>query len=398
MSVWNWIAKGPADAANSKLPDIDGASIMPAIQETVSWIKRGSSEILLLAGIALLVFLALVAIKSWVVRLLGRLEHRARWIETTRLAISRTSFAVLLLASFTIVINGAAPPAIIAQLFRLLFTIVMVLQAAAWAQTILVGLLEIKGEQAEDASALNLFRSLLTGIIWTIAILTLLANLGVNITGLVAGLGIGGIAIGFAAQGILGDLFAAFAILLDKPFKRGDTITYEPGQLGRVEEIGVKSTRLRALNGELVVVPNARLLSASLANFAEFERRRVVQQLGVIYETSPELLQRIPQEIEGIVRHVPRSTFDRCHFVNFGAYSLDFELVFFVESPELVEMLAARQQVLLGIVRRFAELGISFAYPVQVEMVAGPDGKVIDPRAADLGGGATALAGAKPRP
>ncbi|WP_448578799.1 mechanosensitive ion channel family protein [Thermaurantiacus sp.] len=398
MTSWYGIAKGAADAATPGLQGIDGASIMPAIQEIFSWVRTGSSEIFLLAGIAFLVFLALVAIKSWVVGLLRRLEHRARWIETTRLAISRTSLAVLLLASFTIVINGAAPPAILAQTFRLLFTIVMVLQAAAWAQTILVGLLEIKGAQAEDASALNLFRSLLTGIIWTIAILTLLANLGVNITGLIAGLGIGGIAIGFAAQGILGDLFAAFAILLDKPFKRGDTITYEPGQLGRVEEIGVKSTRLRALNGELVVVPNARLLSASLANFAEFERRRVVQPFGVIYETSPELLERIPKEIEAIVGTVPRASFDRCHFVNFGAYSLDFELVFFVESPELVEMLTARQQVLLGIVRRFADLGISFAYPVQVEMVAGPDGKVIDPRAADLGGGATALAGARQRP
>lgn len=398
MSVWNWIAQVATGTANPKLPDIDAASIVPAIEETVSWARRGSSDLLVLAGIALLVFLALVALKSWVVRLLRRLEHRARWIETTRLAISRTSLAVLLLASLTIVINGAAPPAVLAHAFRLLFTIVMVIQAAAWAQTILVGLLEIRGEQAEDASALNLFRSLLTGIIWIVAGLTLLANLGVNITGLVAGLGIGGIAIGFAAQGILGDLFAAFAILLDKPFKRGDTITYEPGQLGRVEEIGVKSTRLRALNGELVVVPNARLLSASLANFAEFERRRVVQQFGVIYETSPEVLQRIPQEIEEIVEAVPRCTFERCHLVNFGAYSLDFELVFFVESPELVQMMAARQQVLLGIFRRFSERGISFAYPVQVEMVAGPDGKVIDPRSAELGGGASALAGVKQRP
>lgn len=376
---------------------IEPSRITPAIDELVDWVRSDFERLLVLTGIALLVFLLLVAIKTWVVRLLRREEQRAHWVQTTRLALSRTSFAVLLLASFTIVVNGAQPPAIVAQAFRLLFTIVMVIQGAAWAQTILGGLIDMKGEQVDDASALNLFRTLVSGVIWIVAGLTLLANLGVNITGLIAGLGIGGIAIGFAAQGILGDLFAAFAILLDKPFKRGDTITYEPGQLGRVEEIGVKSTRLRALNGELIVVPNARLLSASLANFAAFERRRVVQAFGVIYETSPDLLERIPAEVEAIVKSVPGCSFDRCHFVNFGAYSLDFELVFFVETPELVQMMAARQKVLLAIIRAFRELGLSFAYPVQVEMVAGPDGKVIDPREADVGGGASALAGMKPR-
>lgn len=371
--------------------------ITPAIDELVDWVRNDFERVLILSGAALLVFLLLVVVRTWVARLLRRSEHRANWIGTTRLAVQRTSYAVLLLASFTIVVNGSQPPVIVAQVFQLLFTIVIVLQAAAWAQTILVGLLEQRGEQAEDASALNLLRSLLTGIIWVVAILTMLSNLGVNITGLIAGLGIGGIAIGFAAQGILGDLFAAFAILLDKPFRRGDTITYEPGQLGRVEEIGVKSTRLRALNGELVIVPNARLLSASLANFAAFERRRVVLAFGVIYETSAELLERIPQEIRTIVESVPQCSFERCHFVNLGAYSLDFELVFFVEQPTLVEMMGAREQVLLRIVKRLRELDISFAYPVQVEMVAGPDGRVIDPRAAEIGGGASALAGAKPR-
>ncbi|MFQ3665878.1 MAG: mechanosensitive ion channel domain-containing protein, partial [Sphingomonadaceae bacterium] len=174
-------------------------------------------------------------------------------------------------------------------------------------------------------------------------------------------------------------LFAAFSIVFDKPFKRGDAIMYEPGAVGIVEEIGIKSTRIRALSGEMVIMSNAKLLNATVANYATFERRRVVLQFGVTYETSPEQLEAIPGMLETIIGQVPLARFDRCHLIGYGAYSLDFELIFFVDAPGLVEMFDARQTIMIALMRRFRDEGISFAYPVQVEMLAGPDGKVVDP-------------------
>ncbi|MCS6986787.1 MAG: mechanosensitive ion channel family protein [Sphingomonadaceae bacterium] len=378
--------------------DRDAGGITPAIDETVRWLGSDPDRLLLLGAAAAAVFLLLVGLKLWLARFLGRIEERATWLPTTRRAVERTGLVVLALTAVALVVKGAEPPAIVRRGFELLFTVAITVQAAVWAQTILIGLVEQRSAQAEDKSAFSLLTSLLSAVVWIVATLTLLANLGVDITGLVAGLGIGGITIGLAAQGVLGDLFAAFAILLDKPFRRGDTITFEPGRLGRVEEIGVKSTRLRALDGELIVIPNAKLLSGPLANYAAFERRRILQRFGIIYETDPATVARIPQEVEVVVQAVPRCSFERCHLVAFGTYALEFELVFFVETPDFLEMCAARQAVLIGLLERLRALDVPLAYPVQVEMVAGPDGRILDPRAVGAVGGAAGLAGARGRP
>jgi small-conductance mechanosensitive channel len=221
---------------------------------------------------------------------------------------------------------------------------------------------------------------LVTVALFAIALILVLDNLGVSVTGLVAGLGIGGIAIGLAAQGIFSDLFAALSIIFDRPFRKGDTITFGT-TTGTVEHIGLKSTRIRALTGEEVIISNAKLLEQQVQNWALLDRRRAVMQFGLVYQSAPELVARIPLELQEIVETQPLGTFDRCHAFQFGASSIDFELVFFVESSAYPDFMAVRQAVMLGMMRRFAELGAEFAYPTTTNFTAAPDGTMIMPYA-----------------
>jgi small-conductance mechanosensitive channel len=219
-----------------------------------------------------------------------------------------------------------------------------------------------------------------TGTFFAIAIILILDNLGVNVTGLIAGLGIGGIAIGLAAQGIFSDLFAALSILFDKPFRRGDTISFDQTS-GTVERIGLKSTRIRSVNGEEVIVSNANLLNARLQNMTRLERRRVLMTLNLVYRTPPDVLAALPGELKALVEAQPRTRFDRAHLSAFAASSIDLELVFFVQARDYFSFMEVRQAVMLGILSRFAELGVEFAYPTQTTFTAAPDGRLIMPYA-----------------
>ncbi len=215
-------------------------------------------------------------------------------------------------------------------------------------------------------------------VVWSLAFILVLDNLGVNVTALVAGLGVGGIAIGLAAQGIFADLFAALAILFDRPFRVGETIRW--GQItGKVEAIGLKTVRIRSQSGEQVIVGNTKLLGDQISNLARIEERQVVMVFGVTYQTRSDLLDRLPAEMRAIVDATPGARFDRCHFVRFANSSLDFELVFFTAGQSFMAMMDARHAIGLAILRRFNELGIDFAYPTQVAMMARADGRVIDP-------------------
>jgi small-conductance mechanosensitive channel len=199
------------------------------------------------------------------------------------------------------------------------------------------------------------------------------------VTALVAGLGVGGIAIGLAAQGIFSDLFAALGILLDRPFRVGDTIQFGT-QTGTVEAIGLKTVRVRLLSGEQMVVGNTQLLAQEISNLKRIEERRIVLPFGIVYQTDPAMMERLPGEIKALVDPIPYARFDRAVFTGFGASSLDFEMIFFVETPDLQVMLQVRHAIGVALVRRFAELGVEFAYPTQTSFTAAPDGTLIDPR------------------
>lgn len=201
-------------------------------------------------------------------------------------------------------------------------------------------------------------------VVWTVFLLMILDNMGVNITTLVASLGIGGIAVALAVQNILGDLFASLSIVLDKPFVIGDFITVDELS-GTVEYVGLKTTRLRSLNGEQLILSNADLLGSRIHNIKRMQSRRVVFSIGVTYGTPEERMAEIPRLIEGIVRERADVTFDRAHFSGFGASSLDFEVVYTVNTPDYGVHMDARQQIYLGIYRAFNERGIEFAFPTQ---------------------------------
>jgi small-conductance mechanosensitive channel len=200
--------------------------------------------------------------------------------------------------------------------------------------------------------------------IWSILLLMVLDNLGVDVTGLVAGLGIGGIAVALAVQNILGDLFASLSIILDKPFEVGDFIII--GEfLGSVEHIGIKTTRLRSLSGEQVIFSNSDLLGSRVRNYKRMSERRVVFSLGVTFQTPQDKLRDIPAIVKGIVEGQASVRFDRAHFKEIGDSALLFEVVYFVLNPDYTLYMDTQQSINLEIMGRFADSGISFAYPTQ---------------------------------
>jgi small-conductance mechanosensitive channel len=354
-------------------------------RELFDWLRADSLG--LLAGVALaagLYFLFLL-VRSRARRRFERTAAFGTWSWVALKVLSRTRSFFLLMASIEIVTKLFAPPASWAALIGFLFTVAMAVQGAFWAREFLVALVERKAADREGdatmSSAVGVLTVIINVVVWALAGIILLDNLGVNVTALVAGLGVGGIAIGLAAQGIFSDLFAALSILLDQPFKRGDTIQVggPQGVVGTVEHIGLKTTRLRALSGEIVVMANANLLNQQINNFADFSHRRVVLPVQVIYQTDPALLERIPRELEAIVNGIADCRYDRAHLVQFAASTLDYELVFIVGNPGVQQMFDARQAVMLATIRRFGELGIDFGFPVQVSYLAGPDGRIVDP-------------------
>jgi small-conductance mechanosensitive channel len=201
-------------------------------------------------------------------------------------------------------------------------------------------------------------------VLWLVILLLALDNLGVDITGLIAGLGIGGIAIALAVQNILGDLFASLSIVLDKPFVIGDFIIVD-NYLGTMEYIGLKTTRLKSLSGEQLVFSNSDLLTSGIRNFKRMYERRVVFTIEVVYQTPVEKLAAIPKMIREIIEKQEHTRFDRAHFKEYGPSSLDYEIVYYVRKPEYNVYMDIQQAINLEIFRRFEQEGIEFAYPTQ---------------------------------
>jgi small-conductance mechanosensitive channel len=201
-------------------------------------------------------------------------------------------------------------------------------------------------------------------VLWILALVFLINNLGYNITSVVTGLGIGGVAIALASQAVLGDLFNYFVIFFDKPFEVGDFIIVDD-KMGSIEYIGVKSTRIRTLSGEQLICSNTNLVNARIHNYKRMETRRVVFTLGVVYNTSPEKVQRIPILIKDIILSQKDTRFDRAHFSAFGQFSLTFEIVYYILSADYNLYMDRQQVIYLAILNAFKKEGIQFALPTQ---------------------------------
>ena len=325
---------------------------------------------------------------SWLKRRAAKIarerEDHAAMASIIARTIARTGKFFRVMAAIELVNGYANAPAPLARTIDVLFTIAVVLQAAVWLREIILGLIERRasdsgGEHETLQSAMVLIRLLVSFAVFAIAAIVILDNLGVNVTGLIAGLGVGGIAIGLAAQGIFSDLFAAISIIFDRPFKRGDTITYDT-TTARVERIGMKSTRLRALTGEEKIISNSKLLEKEITNNTLSVYRRVVFLISLVYHTPTETAARVPDILREIVER-EGAEFIRGGFHSFAPSSLDFQLVFDVQSEDVDEMFTARHAIGLGIAKRFAEEGIEFAYPTQTTYTAAPDGTLVMPYA-----------------
>ncbi len=219
-------------------------------------------------------------------------------------------------------------------------------------------------EKGADTSVIDLLSRLLKGFLWIVALLLILSNLGYDISTLIAGLGIGGLAIAIALQNILSDIFASFSIYFDKPFVVGDFITFGDDS-GTVIKIGIKSTRIKTLHGEELVVSNRQLTESRVHNYKKMEQRRVVFNLGIRNETPNEKLIKIPAIIKGIIDNIELAKFDRAHFVRFGDSSLIFEIVYYVNTGDYNKHMDIQHAINLAINEQFGKEGIEMPYPTQ---------------------------------
>jgi len=252
------------------------------------------------------------------------------------------------------------------------FTVVVAYYAVRLVSSIIRLMLEsftLSQEGGQDKlKQVNSIMLIINFVIWTLGLLFLFDNLGYDVTAVIAGMGIGGIAIALAAQNILGDLFNYFVIFFDRPFEIGDFIKVDD-KLGTIEYIGIKTTRLKSITGEQLVFSNSDLTNSRIHNFKHMERRRVVFSVGVIYQTPQPLLEKIPLILKTIVEAKSGATFDRAHFQKFAASSLDYEVVYFIETSDYNQYMDIQQKINLEIFKTFTEEGIEFAYPTQTLFV-----------------------------
>jgi small-conductance mechanosensitive channel len=291
------------------------------------------------------------------------------WDDLVVGALERVKHWVLTLGVFYLVARSYLQSTVLEKPFQLLVVASIVAQILIWGQYLLkywrAHILDRRVlENPSAAAALGLLYRCVQVSFATLVVLMGLSNIGVDIGALLAGLGVGGIAVALAAQNILGDLLASLSIILDKPFVIGDLVV--TGDIrGTIEYIGIKTTRLRSVSGEQIILSNKSLLESQVKNFQRMAQRRIVKTFGVVYNTPLETLERIPQWIKEIVEKNHSSRFESCQLENFGSSSLDFELSFHVPQPDCSAYKGIQEQILLDILKKFQEEKVEFAYPTQ---------------------------------
>lgn len=351
--------------------------------QTLAWWSDHATQIVIAVAAGTVIYLILAAIRQFGQRLRDRPGDTLTLTHVAGRVFAKTTHLFMALAAAKLVAGFANPPAVVATTIGFLFTLSAVFQGAFWVRAAILGMVEIKAGADDNsdtlANAMGIIKILVSVALFAVAAIVVLDNLGVNVTGLVAGLGIGGIAIGLAAQGIFSDLFAALSIIFDKPFRRGETIHYD-ATTATVERIGLKSTRLRAVTGEKKVMSNTNLLQKEITSYQALDHRRIKFAIGVIYQTDPDRAERIPDILRDIIEGLG-GTFVRSGFVGFGASSLDFEVEFDVYLPDWDAVYQVRHRIGIGILKRFNAEGLEFAYPTQTTFTAAPDGRMIMPYA-----------------
>jgi small-conductance mechanosensitive channel len=258
-----------------------------------------------------------------------------------------------------------------------LWFVALALQIALWANRGITIALKrhaareaVPGVQSTSAAATLISWGVRT-LLWAMVLLAMLSNMGVNITAFVASLGVGGIAVALAAQNVLGDLFASVAIAVDKPFEVGDFIVFG-SVAGTVELVGVKTTRIRSLGGEQIVMSNTELLKQTVSNYKRLRERRIVFGFGITYSTTPEQAEQVAAIVKRVVEQSDKLRFDRAHFKAFGESSLDFEVVYIVLAPEYNLYMDEQQRINLALMRELSAMGVEFAFPSRTLYISRP--------------------------
>ena len=314
-------------------------------------------------------FTVLPLARGFISRAAGR--HRGQELpvaaELLLFVLQRTSRVVLLTLALYFAVRILTLPDPLDELFGTLITISLWLQAGLWLMAMVRFALQRRIADGHDprlAGSLDIVVFLARLIVWAIVVLLALDNLGFNVSTLVAGLGIGGIAIALAVQTVLGDLFASLSIALDKPFVIGDMLRIDDIE-GNVERIGIKSTRLRSVTGEQVIMSNTELLKSRVRNLGRMKQRRALFILGVAHGTPHEKLVQVPKLVEAAVARYARARFTSCRLKNLGESALEYEVMFFVPHEGADELAEATDIVNLAIVKEFADAGIAFAHPMR---------------------------------
>jgi small-conductance mechanosensitive channel len=304
--------------------------------------------------------------------------ERVELLELPLEIASKTSGGFLLVLALFAGLSTLRLPAEARGVATTVLTVVGFWQLGVWGSAAVLAWLMVrrKASQETDRAAvgsLGIIGFVMRILVWTLVMLLALDNLGVDITALVAGLGVGGIAVALAVQNVLGDLFASLSITLDRPFVLGDFIIVGDF-MGSVEQIGVKSTRLRSLGGEQIIMSNADLLSSRVRNYGRMKERRVVFKLRVAYQTPRARIERIPTIIRDAISRQEGTRVDRCHFASYGDFALEFETVYYVLSPDYNRYMDIQQAINLTIHGAFEDERIEFAIPTQKLWLGVPDG------------------------
>jgi small-conductance mechanosensitive channel len=335
-----------------------------------AWIANDGYDWLFAASLVVLVLLALALARSILRRFLSVVSARAgtgldqivvRVIDGTKLWLLAP---IGLYAGISIL----DVPRKLGHVIGVITVIALIAQAAVWLNRFIAAWLrrqiERRAADGETVTALSMISFAAQILVWVVAVMLVLDQMAFDITALVAGLGIGGIAVALAVQNILGDLLASLSIVLDKPFVVGDSIMVGEDK-GTVEHIGIKTTRVRALNGQLIVFSNNDLLKSRIHNYKRMHERRVSFTLEVVYQTSPETLEAIPEMVRRAVEAQAKTRFDRAHLKECGANGYIFEAVYVVLDADLKLYMDTHQRVNLDIIRAFARENVQFAYPTQ---------------------------------
>jgi small-conductance mechanosensitive channel len=340
------------------------------IEVAMNSLQNWTTSLVIAATIILLAFIAKYVILRRVQALLGDDDKTLRIIVDV---VRNTRWLFILILALSMGSGVLEMQAKVRSGINTITIIALLIQMGMWASIAFRASIENyrerqRTENPASVTTINIIHFVARILLWAVVILLILDNLGVNITALVAGLGVGGVAVALAVQTILSDLLSSLSIALDKPFVIGDFLMVGD-MLGSVEYVGLKTTRLRSLSGEQLVFSNTDLLGSRIRNFGRMYERRVAFNLGVTYGTTREQLRKIPEIIREAILSQQHTRFDRSHFKEYGAYSLNFESVFYINGPDYNQYMDIQQEINLAIHEAFEREGIEFAYPTQTLVV-----------------------------